>query len=446
MTVIIFAGPTISRTEILERLDAEIRPPARMGDIYLATQTCPAAIGLIDGYFQGVPSVWHKEILWAIEQEVTVFGAASMGALRAAELEAYGMKGVGKIFEAYRDEEFEDDDEVAVLHGPEEMGYPPLCEPMLNIRATLNKAVSEQIIDKQLAADLIGIAKAQFFPERNWDNLLRAAEKQDVMGDAGRTLGDWLAKGIVNQKHEDAIAMLESISGWLDAGAESVKPTCQFEWTVMWDRVVTENSGDPFHLAEKDQAIIEELRLLPDYYVEIKRRAVSRHLLNAGKTGEIEIDQTSLSNVFRQFREKHGLFSRQKTKAWCDKNGINENELQAFIEEEAHLEELGHRVAKKEPFHFLTELRADGNYEKFARRAEMKIQLKNQQTHTLKGKNYPIDGNLGLRIWYFETWLKKPLPANLETYLRKIDLDNSDQFDSMLAWEFKLLQTCGSED
>ena len=31
----------------------------------------------------------------------------------------------------------EDDDEVAVLHGPEELGYPPLTEAMVNIRATL---------------------------------------------------------------------------------------------------------------------------------------------------------------------------------------------------------------------------------------------------------------------------------------------------------------------
>ena len=86
----------------------------------------PQAIGIIDGYFQWAPAVWHKEILWAIQQGVHVFGAASMGALRAAELAPFGMRGVGRIFEAYRDgvlpgsgdEPFEDDDEVAVVHGP----------------------------------------------------------------------------------------------------------------------------------------------------------------------------------------------------------------------------------------------------------------------------------------------------------------------------------------
>ena len=42
-----------------------------------------------------------------------VFGAASMGALRAAELAPFGMIGVGAIFAAYRDGRLTGDDEVA---------------------------------------------------------------------------------------------------------------------------------------------------------------------------------------------------------------------------------------------------------------------------------------------------------------------------------------------
>ena len=72
-----------------------------------------------------MPTVWHKEILWAMAQGIHVFGAASIGALRAAELDAFGMRGIGRIYEAFRDGVLEDDDEVAVLHGPEELGYPP---------------------------------------------------------------------------------------------------------------------------------------------------------------------------------------------------------------------------------------------------------------------------------------------------------------------------------
>jgi hypothetical protein len=70
---------------------------------------------------------------------IPVYGAASMGALRAAELAQFGMVGVGRIFEAYRDgvlepfdEPFEDDDEVAVLHGPPELGHRAMSEALVN--------------------------------------------------------------------------------------------------------------------------------------------------------------------------------------------------------------------------------------------------------------------------------------------------------------------------
>ena len=63
------------------------RPPARQGDVYRAALARPAIIGIIDGYFETMPTVWHKEILWAMAKGIHVYGAASIGALRAAELD-----------------------------------------------------------------------------------------------------------------------------------------------------------------------------------------------------------------------------------------------------------------------------------------------------------------------------------------------------------------------
>jgi len=104
MTACIFAGPSLAPRDAAAPADFTWLPPARHGDVYRAVSLLrPRAIGIVDGYFQWVPSVWHKEILWALQQGVHVFGAASMGALRAAELAPFGMRGVGRIFEAYRD-------------------------------------------------------------------------------------------------------------------------------------------------------------------------------------------------------------------------------------------------------------------------------------------------------------------------------------------------------
>ena len=125
MTACVFVGPTLPAHEIQKVTDYVCLPPVEQGDVYRAMARAPRAIGIIDGYFDGSPAVWHKEILFAMSRGVHVFGASSMGALRAAELSVFGMHGVGTIFEAYRDGTLEDDDEVALLHGPAEAGYIP---------------------------------------------------------------------------------------------------------------------------------------------------------------------------------------------------------------------------------------------------------------------------------------------------------------------------------
>jgi hypothetical protein len=133
MTIVVFTGPTLPPAEAAQELDALYMPPVSEGDVYRAALESPRAIGIIDGYFENVPAVWHKEILYALSRGIRVFGSASMGALRAAELAQFGMEGVGATFEAFRDGRLEDDDEVAVIHGPAELGYPMLSEAMVNV-------------------------------------------------------------------------------------------------------------------------------------------------------------------------------------------------------------------------------------------------------------------------------------------------------------------------
>src|SRR4051812_15444582 len=97
--IVVFTGPTIAVSQAREILEADYRAPAKAGDVLIATRSHPDAIAIIDGLFESVPSVWHKEILFALSEGVRVYGASSMGALRAAELHGFGMIGVGDIFE-----------------------------------------------------------------------------------------------------------------------------------------------------------------------------------------------------------------------------------------------------------------------------------------------------------------------------------------------------------
>jgi hypothetical protein len=111
--------------------------PAALGSVFQAVLAGYKVICIIDGHFGNVPSVWHKEILFALKSGVAVCGASSMGALRAAELHAYGMIGFGWVYRAFRLGVLQDDDEVCVLHAVPELNFEPLSEAMVNIRSSV---------------------------------------------------------------------------------------------------------------------------------------------------------------------------------------------------------------------------------------------------------------------------------------------------------------------
>jgi hypothetical protein len=113
MRAIVFSGPSLPPAAVPNISGIEWRPPLKQGDLHRAALERPDAIIVIDGYFETTPTVWHDEILFALSNEIEVYGAASTGALRAAELDAFGMRGVGRIYEWFRDGILEDDDEVA---------------------------------------------------------------------------------------------------------------------------------------------------------------------------------------------------------------------------------------------------------------------------------------------------------------------------------------------
>ncbi len=66
MRAVVFTGPTLDHDEGRGILDATFLPPVAEGDVYRVAEERPPVIAIIDGYFERVPSVWHKEILWAM--------------------------------------------------------------------------------------------------------------------------------------------------------------------------------------------------------------------------------------------------------------------------------------------------------------------------------------------------------------------------------------------
>jgi len=167
---VIFSGPSLPRASV-ESAGFDWRPPVRRGDVAALLADRPAAIGIVDGVFETEPTVWHDEILDALALGIPVYGASSIGALRAAELDSFGMIGVGTVYAAYRDGVIEDDDEVALLHAPAELQFRPLTVPMINIRAGVADALRRQVLPRMQAVEFLASCAATFYKQRTMERV-----------------------------------------------------------------------------------------------------------------------------------------------------------------------------------------------------------------------------------------------------------------------------------
>ena len=204
----VYLGPSLDLKTARQLLpEAHYHPPVKCGDLISLLRLSPSKIIIIDGLYETVPAAWHKEILLAMERGVAVWGAASIGALRAAELYQFGMQGFGQVYHDFKTGILNDDDEVAVLHGDEQSGFLAINDTMVNIRYTCQEAFDKNIISRDMKDRLIAYCKEQFFPYRS---LMKAANQltleYPLESDAFIA---WLGEhGLIDIKRRDAIAVL----------------------------------------------------------------------------------------------------------------------------------------------------------------------------------------------------------------------------------------------
>jgi len=175
----VFVGPTVPAARVRDlRPRAQVHPPVVHGDL-LRLDTRPGdVIVIIDGGYHQRPSIRHKEILLLLANGIAVIGCSSMGALRAAELAPYGMVGHGMVFEMYRREVIDGDDEVAVLHG-EGPDYRPFSEPLVNMRHALAMARCAGIVTADEKTAILMHARRLPYTTRSWRALAFELERVD---------------------------------------------------------------------------------------------------------------------------------------------------------------------------------------------------------------------------------------------------------------------------
>lgn len=241
--VYVFLGPTLPAAAAQAELDAGYLPPASAGDVCRIGEQRPRAIGIVDGCGEGGQAVWHKEILWVMERGVHVFGAAAAGALRAAELASFGMRGTGWVYRAFSDGTLERDDEVAVAWEPGPAGYVKRSEAMVSIRRTLQAACGSGVIRAATHDALVAAGTAMFYPGRTWAGLLAAAGAAGAGHAELDALRQWLPAGRIDQQATDALAMLREMRTFLAAGPQPQRVAWTMAPTTRWDTLYRYATG-----------------------------------------------------------------------------------------------------------------------------------------------------------------------------------------------------------
>lgn len=207
--IVIFAGPSLYGLPAPDEELFDLRPPAVAGDILQAVEDGATAIGLIDGQFEQAASVWHKEVLFALNEGIMVAGASSIGALRAAECCAFGMVGSGMIFRDYVSGRRTSDADVALLHAPEELQFKPLTVPLVDLDATLAAFLLHTDMSQFAYAQIWRQSRKLHYKERTWEAIAQALPPDILLPEDLLAMVDAHS---MNRKGEDALQLLTLLS------------------------------------------------------------------------------------------------------------------------------------------------------------------------------------------------------------------------------------------
>jgi hypothetical protein len=208
---VIFLGPSLSHEKARKIFDTDYRPPAKKGDfLRLAADPAVRLVGFVDGVFlQDYPPTPIEVYQLARKEGVLLAGAASLGALRAVELEKFGMVGLGRIFQLYKSGKVDADDEVAVTFAPDG-DYRLQSEAMIDIRYNLYLAHKKGLISKRAKRALAKVAKETYFPHRNYAHIIEDARgRYHELSDEIDSFGSYIASNRKSLKEIDAMTLVK---------------------------------------------------------------------------------------------------------------------------------------------------------------------------------------------------------------------------------------------
>lgn len=198
---VVFCGPSISQRDAEALLpDAEVRPPACRDDLITAQHDGARVVALIDGAFGGSQAVSPGEVVDVISAGTCIWGASSMGAIRAAECWPAGMLGHGLVYRLFRRRVLNDDDEVAVMTSADD-GWAASTLALVNVRVAARRAVPLGILTPPESRHLVEVVERMNFGMRSLPSIRTQLEFP-----MSQPLADLLARTDV--KKSDAASLL----------------------------------------------------------------------------------------------------------------------------------------------------------------------------------------------------------------------------------------------
>ncbi|KTC67809.1 TfuA-like protein [Legionella bozemanae] len=319
---VVFLETSLTYQEAIHLLPhAMYLPSIKKGDVLKSIKAGYKRIVIIDGNFSWVPSVWHKEILTALDYGIEVWGAASMGALRAAELDSFGMRGHGRIYEMYKNEEVDGDDEVAIAYSKFNNVQ---TIPLINIRLTLERLNS---INNETVLNSI---RSIFYAERTWEKIARHVSED---------LYHLIKSNYINAKKEDAKSLLLSLNQQHILSTVSDLNRKKREFTLFEKKLIESTLSSvwlraPMHEQTEcsaSQQRAENILKLLSIPETKKNRIHYQYLLSLLDQQTYAITEYELIYQVEQFREEHNLLKGEDFFNWLKDMGLHESNLEQLF-------------------------------------------------------------------------------------------------------------------
>lgn len=339
----VFAGPALTGREVRAVLpDAVLHPPAAAGDLVTLAATPGDTVVLLDGLMAAGRAVRHKEILALLDAGVEVWGAAGLGALRAAELHPFGMRPFGRVARLVIRGVLDGDDEVAVDHEGAEGRWAARSVALVDVRAVARWCHRRGLVDRETADAVVSAARALPHTRRRWDEILGGAVEAGLDAEMA-----WRVEQVsgraqpVRLTRQDALGCLHAVRR-----RHGAPPRARLGGTVRPSTTVyalgwaEQRSGGVEHGAGfvSDVAVLTFCRLLGVDYPDLQRHVALRTLA-AATLPPLGAGEREGQAMVRRFAEEQGL-APGDLGLWLAQRGLRRPELLAKLRREAAVDRL----------------------------------------------------------------------------------------------------------